>query len=245
MSKSREITLPKVKEDTNVRSFAIALRTTISSLITTYPNIPNPLISGLNVALITGVDIYLAIKASERANKRMQLLLNEINKKFKEQDKKITEIQDNIAYFWRKAIRESIEAANQEKVKYFAKLFTNAVTCNDKTNFSQKKSFFDDLSFFEKEHLRVLAAIKRSSEKNVTFSGPNYEIQADMEISQLVKELKLEHDLVNKIGLDLLNRGLVYDPMVGKYDYGGFKFIDLTTYGKKFIEFVLSKENLL
>ncbi len=231
------------KREQVLKSVALLAKNLLDSISASNPSIPSAVMQPLKFVLGSSIDVLLSVYSSKEMERRLRLLLDQLNKNFQIIDKRFERVDENFEIYWRKTIRGSLESSREEKIKLFANVLTSCVLDNSKP-FSTKSSILNDLDFIGLEHVRLLKTVhtKQLKEEVSQRKDSSYKKQF-CSIEFASEQLKTAYPNVWKLATDLLGRGLLIDPEVGFLEYDGFKKMAIPKYGEYFIETIKSYES--
>lgn len=237
LSAPNQITLSKPANPLP-RYFAALSKSALTSVSATATAIPSEILIALQVALGTSTEILMDVTASADLEKRLKLLVEQVNDRFSTIRDELVE-DEHFASHWKIAIRATLDAAREEKVALIANALASFATDSSKP-YTTKSAMLRDLDVLELEHFQLLKLAYDSFEDELAKkkADSTYELQY-LRIEDAIVKLGHKFPDVWKLANDLLSRGLVVDPKVGTWDYWGFQRMRITQYGIDFIKFVL------
>lgn len=236
-NKTQPIALPKEKKRVSILSTTLIIANNFSQAIIPESNFfPKPVVETIKTILQTSTDILLTAYSSQAMEKRLKSLIDQLNKNFESQQKDINSLKKVNTLAFEKAFREAIKTSSDKKIKIFANILTYISTNHTKND--ESLTLLNDVSSLEINHILFLSHVKKNLDKKTTEKKDQFP-----KITEIGSLLNFDHGYSYKLASDLLKLGILTDPMIGTYGYGGFHQAGISSYGLKFIESIKDYPN--
>jgi len=231
----KTITLPKEAKRVSILSNVVIIANNFfQSIAAAGHALPIPVTEAVKYIFQTNTDILLAAYSSQEIERRLRILIVQLNKNFQTLQKEIDFKKEIDSATLEKTFRETIRTSTEEKIKIFANVLTYILTHRTQNN--ERSAFLHDIFDLEIDHVLFLSRVKNYLDTKNPEQPPFPKIE---EVGSL---LNFNQAYSHKIASDLLNLGIVTDPRIGTYDYGGFQQVGISHYGLQFIESIKNYE---